>query len=236
MLRRLTVPRKLSVSTHLPTILAVSTMDTKAEELKYVAEQIVAAGCRVELVDVSCSQGARTHPAATITREAVAACHPDGAGSVLDVEDRGEAVAAMTTALTNYVGDGARFDGIIGIGGSGGTALITPAMRALPVGFPKVMVTTMASGDVSAYVGASDVTIMPSVVDVAGLNTISRAVLGNAAAAVGGMAKHPNPDPNPNPNPNPSPSPSPSPSPRPKQAWPSTRRRRRRPMRSPRSR
>ena len=144
MLRRLTVPglsAARAMSTHQPTILAVSTMDTKAEELKYVAEQIVAAGCRVELVDVSCSQGASTHPAATITREAVAACHPDGAGSVLDVEDRGEAVAAMTTALTNYVGDGARFDGIIGIGGSGGTALITPAMRALPVGFPKVMVT-----------------------------------------------------------------------------------------------
>ena len=197
MLRRLASVRPLAAASvryasTRPTILAVSTMDTKAEELKFVADCIRRAGCAVEMADVSCSQGVGTHVDAHISRETVAAHHPEGAAAVLDVEDRGEAVSAMTTALTHYVKSRA-FDGIVGIGGSGGTALITPAMQALPVGKPKVMVTTMAAGDVSAYVGASDVTIMPSVVDVAGLNSISRAILGNAAAAVSGMALHPPP-------------------------------------------
>ena len=83
--------------------------------------------------------------------------------------------------------------GVIGIGGSGGTALITPAMRALPIGLPKVMVSTMASGNMAPYVGSSDITIMYSVVDVAGLNSVSRRVLGNAAAAIAGMVRVPAP-------------------------------------------
>jgi uncharacterized protein (UPF0261 family) len=176
-----------------PRILAISTMDTKADELSYVARQIEAAGCKCELVDVTAAQGASTSASATIARETIAACHPSGSEAVLDVAYRGEAVTAMSTALTEYVAQqsaSGSFHGIIGIGGSGGTALITPAMQALPVGFPKVMVTTMASGDVSPYVGCSDVTIMPSVVDVAGLNSISRVVLSNAAAAVAGMARN----------------------------------------------
>lgn len=165
-------------------------MDTKAEELSFVASRVREAGCLVELIDVTAAEGALASDAATVGREAVAACHPDGAAAVLNVADRGQAVSAMSTALTEYVlSREAPFDGIVGIGGSGGTSLITPAMQALPVGFPKVMVTTMASGDVSGYVGCSDVTIMPSVVDVAGLNSISRSVLSNAASAVAGMAR-----------------------------------------------
>ena len=185
-----------TVAVRVPKILAVSTMDTKSDELAFVAAQIRSSGCSVELVDVSCADGAASHPDATIAREIVAACHPDGAAAVLSVADRGEAVAAMTAALAGFVRkEASSFDGIIGLGGSGGTALITPAMQALPVGFPKVMVTTMAGGDVSAYVGCSDVTIMPSVVDVAGLNSISRAVLSNAASAISGMATHTPPPP-----------------------------------------
>ena len=79
--------------------------------------------------------------------------------------------------------------GVIGIGGSGGTALITVAMRALPIGLPKLMVSTVASGNTAAYVGFSDITMMPSVVDIAGINAISRRVLGNAAAAMAGMVQ-----------------------------------------------
>ena len=84
-----------------------------------------------------------------------------------------------------------RVAGVIGIGGSGNTALITPAMRALPVGLPKVMVSTIASGNVAAYVGTSDILMMYSVVDIAGLNAVSRRVLGNAAHAMAGMVRIP---------------------------------------------
>jgi uncharacterized protein (UPF0261 family) len=120
----------------------------------------------------------------------VAAHHPDGADAVFS-DDRGTAVSAMSIALTNYIEEQDDVDGIIGLGGSGGTALIAPAMRALPVGTPKVLVSTVASGDVSPYVGPADIAMMYSVTDVAGLNRISRRVLGNAAHAVAGMAKHP---------------------------------------------
>ncbi len=97
----------------------------------------------------------------------------------------------MSVALRAYVAARADVGGIIGIGGSGGTALITPAMQALPVGTPKVMVSTVASGNVAPYVGAADIALMYSVTDVAGLNRISRVVLGNAANAVAGMAANP---------------------------------------------
>ena len=97
----------------------------------------------------------------------------------------------MAVALEAYVRVRDDVAGIIGIGGSGGTALITPAMRALPVGVPKVMVSTVASGNVANYVGAADIAMMYSVTDVAGLNRISRVVLGNAANAVAGMAANP---------------------------------------------
>ena len=97
----------------------------------------------------------------------------------------------MAVALEAYVRSRDDVTGIVGIGGSGGTAMITPAMRALPVGVPKVMVSTVASGNVANYVGAADIAMMYSVTDVAGLNRISRVVLGNAANAVGGHGGQP---------------------------------------------
>jgi uncharacterized protein (UPF0261 family) len=104
--------------------------------------------------------------------------------------DRGSSVEAMSEALTRFVLTRTDLAGIVGAGGSGGTALVTPAMRALPVGVPKVMVSTVASGDVGMYVGPSDIAMMYSVTDVAGLNRISRQVLGNAAHALAGMIRH----------------------------------------------
>jgi uncharacterized protein (UPF0261 family) len=138
--------------------------------------------------------GTTTHdpPPGAVSPAEVAAHHPDGADAVRS-DDRGTAVAAMSAALVRYVRSRPDVAGIIGIGGSGGTAMITPAMQALPVGVPKVMVSTVASGNVAPYVGASDIAIMYSVTDVAGLNRISRVVLGNAANAVAGMAGHPVP-------------------------------------------
>jgi uncharacterized protein (UPF0261 family) len=170
------------------TVLVVGTGDTKGSELAYVADVVRARGLDVVVVDV----GTTPHEfaAADVGPDEVAAHHPDGAGSVRS-DDRGTAVAAMSAALRAYVASRSDVGGIIGIGGSGGTALITPAMQALPVGTPKVMVSTVASGNVAPYVGAADIALMYSVTDVAGLNRISRVVLGNAANAVAGMAANP---------------------------------------------
>jgi uncharacterized protein (UPF0261 family) len=170
------------------TVLVVGTGDTKGSELAYVADVVRARGLDAVVVDV----GTTPHEfaAADVGPDEVAAHHPDGAGAVRS-DDRGTAVAAMSAALRAYVASRSDVGGIIGIGGSGGTALITPAMQALPVGTPKVMVSTVASGNVAPYVGASDIALMYSVTDVAGLNRISRVVLGNAANAVAGMAANP---------------------------------------------
>ena len=172
------------------TVLAVGTADTKGVELTYVADVVRSRGLDVTVVDV----GTTPHDplSGAVTPDEVAAHHPDGAEAVRS-DDRGEAVAAMAIALTAYVCSRSDIAGIVGIGGSGGTALITPAMQALPVGVPKVMVSTVASGNVAPYVGAADIAMMYSVTDVAGLNRISRVVLGNAANAVAGMAGNPVP-------------------------------------------
>ena len=174
-----------------PTVYAVATMDTKGDEISFVARQIEAAGASVATVDVGTQHPPTIGP--TITREAVAAAHSGGAAFVLSQTDRGAAVEAMSEALTPFLvqeHQGGRVAGVIGIGGSGGTALITRAMRALPVGLPKVMVSTVASGNVAPYVDCSDIMLLPSVVDVAGINAVSAPILANAAHAIAGMAVH----------------------------------------------
>ncbi len=166
------------------TVYVVGTGDTKSRELEYMAETIRATGVETTIVDVGTTGHDST---ADVTPDQVAAHHPGGADAVKS-DDRGAAVTEMSTALVNYVL--ANIDdvsGIIGAGGSGGTALVTPAMRALPVGVPKVMVSTVASANVAPYVGPSDIAMMYSVTDVSGINRISRQVLGNAAHAVAGM-------------------------------------------------
>lgn len=160
------------------------TCDTKGNELRYAAELLRAAGVDTALVDL----GTRGDGGdVDITAETVAAHHPAGRDTVLGLDDRGRAVAAMAEAFEHFIRQRDDVAGVLGLGGSGGTALITPAMRALPVGVPKVMVSTVASGNVAAYVGPSDICMMYSVTDVAGLNRISRAVIGNAAHALAGM-------------------------------------------------
>ena len=165
----------------------VGTHDTKAAELSYVATLLRAAGVDVRTVDVSTSDS-RTADV-SVSAADVAAHHPDGAGAVF-TGDRGSAVGAMAVALQAFLTSRGDVDGVLGLGGSGGTALITPAMRALPVGIPKVMVSTVASGDVAPYVGAADIAMLHSVTDVAGLNRISRQVLGNAAHMLAGALAH----------------------------------------------
>ncbi|WP_422026603.1 Tm-1-like ATP-binding domain-containing protein [Roseovarius sp.] len=166
-------------------VYVVGTFDTKAEELSFVARLIRETGIAVTTVDVST---AKRSTEADIAAQDVASHHPQGAERVLSADGRGNAVMAMSEALTRFIASRSDIAGIIGLGGSGGTSLIAPAMRALPLGVPKLMVSTVASGDTSGYVGVSDMTMMFPVTDIAGLNTVSRRILANAAHAVAGMA------------------------------------------------
>ena len=164
----------------------VGTCDTKGDELGYIKRLIEAAGVDTCLVDLSTGGAAA---AADIAALEVAAHHPEGADAVLGGTDRGAAVSAMAEAFVRFIPTRRDIGGMIGAGGTGATALVTPGMRALAIGVPKIMVSTVASGNVAPYVGPSDIAMMYSVTDVAGLNRISRAVLGNAAHALAGMIK-----------------------------------------------
>src|SRR6188508_3001798 len=130
-----------------PSVYAVATMDTKGDELIFLAEQLAAAGAAVTTVDVGTGSAPSRQP--SVTRETVAACHPQGPDLVLGLGDRSAAGAAMAEALCEYLvreTAAGRVAGVIGIGGSGGTAIITKALQALPIGLPKLMLSTVASG------------------------------------------------------------------------------------------
>lgn len=159
------------------------TFDTKSAELGYIADRLRAAGVAVKTVDLSTTGGQN---GTDVSPQEVAACHPSGVDAVF-TGDRGSAVSEMATAFTQFLSRQTDIAGIIGAGGSGGTSLTTPAMRQLPVGVPKVMISTVASSDVRPYVGPSDMCMMYSVTDVQGINRISRKVLANGAHALAGM-------------------------------------------------
>ncbi|MCU0984134.1 MAG: Tm-1-like ATP-binding domain-containing protein [Acetobacteraceae bacterium] len=143
------------------------------------------AGVPVRLVDLSTTGG---HAGADVPAHQVAAFHPRGAAGVF-TNDRGASVAGMTEAFARWLARQGGIAGIVSAGGSGGTAIVAPAMRALPIGIPKLIVSTVASGEVRQYVGTADITMMHSVADVQGLNAIMQDVLGNAAHAVVGMVQ-----------------------------------------------
>src|SRR5882724_1923288 len=161
----------------------IGTFDTKGRELNFIRACLDRLGVRTVTVDVSSS--GKPSPA-TINPNEVARHHPRGQAAVF-TGDRGSAVTAMAEALERFIVTRRDIGGVIGAGGSGATALVTPAMRCLPVGLPKVMVSTVASGDVKRYVGATDICMMYSVTDVSGINRISERVLTNAAHALAGM-------------------------------------------------
>ncbi|CAN5197515.1 ABC transporter permease [soil metagenome] len=162
------------------------TFDTKGRELGFLRNCLEKLGLRTVTVDLATS-GAPS-PASVPPRE-VARHHPDGERAVF-TGDRGSAVAGMAVAFERFVMTRRDLGGIISAGGSGGTALATMAMRRLPIGIPQVMVSTVASGDVRAYVGPSDICMMYSVTDVSGINSVSERVLSNAAHALAGMISH----------------------------------------------
>ncbi|TIS99358.1 MAG: UPF0261 family protein [Mesorhizobium sp.] len=173
-------------------VYVVGTADTKGEELAFLADAVAATGAAVARVDVGTRNA--TVPV-DVPAEEVAGHHPGGSRAVLGIDDRGTAVAAMAVAFARFVQSRTDISGVIGIGGGGGTSIITSGMRALPLGLPKIMVSTLASGDTAPYVDVSDIVMMPSVTDMAGLNRLSRVVLHNAAQAISGMAANPAPPP-----------------------------------------
>ncbi len=173
------------------TILLLGTLDTKGEELRYVRDLIVRRGHTALVVDAGI-----LGDAASLTPDIPAEEIARAGGSTLAElrarRDRGTAVTVMLEglrALVPVLYAQRRFHGVLGLGGGGGTALATAAMRELPVGVPKLMVSTMASGDTAPYVGVRDITMMYSVVDVAGLNPLSRRILANAAGGICGMVE-----------------------------------------------
>ncbi|MDJ0957407.1 MAG: Tm-1-like ATP-binding domain-containing protein [Arenicellales bacterium] len=169
-------------------IYVVGTADTKGEELTYLAGVVSSLGQDPIVVDVGTR--APTVPV-DVTAVEVASHAPAGAESVLSTDDRGTAMAAMGEALSRYITSCGDVAGVVGIGGGGGTSIITAGMRALPLGLPKLMVSTLASGDVAPFVDVSDITMMPAVTDLAGLNRLSRTILHNAGTAIAGMCNHP---------------------------------------------
>lgn len=171
------------------TVVLLGTLDTKGSEYEFVRERVQGAGCDVLLVDVG-TMGSRV--GADISADEVAAAGGADRAALAAAGDRGPAVAAMSagaTAVVRRLHEEGRLDGILGLGGSGGSSLVSAAMRALPIGVPKLLVSTMASGDTRPYVGTSDIAMLYSVVDIAGINGISERILANAAAAIAGMAR-----------------------------------------------
>ncbi len=172
------------------TVVIAGALDTKGADFAFVKELIEEAGLATLVVDF----GVMGEPAfaAEVSRQEVCAAGGGDLAHLASGSHKDEAMATMARGLAAVVGrlhGEGRLDGIIGMGGSGGTSLATTAMRELPVGVPKVMVSTVGGGDVSAFAGTKDITFMPSVVDVAGLNRISRDIYANAAGAIAGMVR-----------------------------------------------
>ncbi|AMA57457.1 ABC transporter permease [Bradyrhizobium sp. CCGE-LA001] len=168
-----------------PVVLVVGTLDTKGQELRFIRDIIAESGLRTRLVDVSTSG---KHSSCDVSAQEIALNHGRG-GSAVFGPDRGAAVTAMADAFANWLRRQGNVAGVISAGGSGAASLVAPGMRSLPVGVPKLIISSVASGDVGPYVGPADITMMYSVADVQGLNSISRAVLANGAHAIGGMVK-----------------------------------------------
>lgn len=172
-----------------PTVLLVGTLDTKGHEYAYLRACLRERGVEAVLVDAGILGEPLTEP--DVTRQEVAAAAGADVAALAAAGDRAVAIAAMSRGAARIARDlhaAGGFDAIGALGGTGGTTLAAHAMQRLPVGVPKLIVSTTASGDTSRYFGPVDVTIMHSVVDVAGLNSILTRILANAAGALAGMA------------------------------------------------
>jgi len=170
------------------TVAIVGTLDTKGAELRYLQQRIAAAGAATLVIDVGVLAAPAFEP--DVTRHVVARAAGARITDLAAAHDRGHAVTRMAAGAAHVVADlfgQDKIGGVIGIGGSGNATIACTAMRALPIGVPKLMVTTVAAGDTRPYVGTTDITMMYSVVDIAGINRLSRRILDNAAAAISAM-------------------------------------------------
>jgi len=174
-----------SIASGPPVVLVVGTLDTKGEELRFIRDVVASQGLRTRLVDVSTSGKLST---CDVSAQEIALNHGRGGSSVFGT-DRGASVTAMADAFVRWLRRQNNVAGIISAGGSGGASLVAPGMRELAVGVPKLIISSVASGDVGPYVGPADIAMMYSVTDVQGLNSISRTVLANGANALAGMVK-----------------------------------------------
>ncbi len=173
-----------------PYVVVVGTLDSKGEEHQYVAGLLTEWGCSVKLVDVGCLGDPSVTP--DISFQEIVRSGGAEARRLLGEKDRGKSVGLVSQLAADYIAELSRTSnlvGIISLGGGGGTAIGTAIMRRLPIGLPKVMVSTLASGQTSHYLGTKDIVLFPSLVDVSGLNRISRQVFRQAAAALFGMVE-----------------------------------------------
>jgi uncharacterized protein (UPF0261 family) len=176
----------------MPTVILLGALDTKGAEYRYVRDRLRAGGVNSILLDVGVLGNPSIRP--DVPAVAVARAANIEIDDLRARGDRGVAMSAMSegaAVVAHEIVAAGRAQGILGLGGTGGTTLISHVMRALPIGFPKVLVSTVASGDTSSYVGTSDITMMYSVVDIAGINSISGRILANAAGAMAGMVTQP---------------------------------------------
>ena len=180
----------LTATDRMPTVLVIGTLDTKGEECAFLRARLTGAGCQVVVIDAGIL--GKSGIPADIPREEVARAAGTELTSLVGSGDRSKAIETMSRGAAEVVRrlhEQGRVDGIIGIGGSNGSTLVSTAMGSVPLGVPKLMVSTMAAGDTRPYVGTMDLTMMYSVVDLAGLNSVSERVLANAAGAAAGMAR-----------------------------------------------
>jgi uncharacterized protein (UPF0261 family) len=177
------------VSSHKVAVVLVGTLDTKGVEYDYLRDRLREHGVAVLLVDAGVLDEPLVEP--DVTRQEVAEAGGADVEQLAAVRDRGAALEAMgrgAAEIARRLHAEGRLDGVAGLGGTGGSSVATAAMRALPVGVPKLMVSTVAAGDTRPYVGATDVTMMYAVADVAGINRVSARIFSNAAAAIAAMA------------------------------------------------
>jgi uncharacterized protein (UPF0261 family) len=170
-------------------VVLLGTLDTKGREYAFLKERLLEHGVEVTVVDAGIFEPVGLEP--DVSREDVARAAGADVAALAKGGDRGAAVTAMAAGAESVLRDLAargELDGILALGGSGGSSIAAQAMRALPVGMPKLLVSTVASGDTRPYVGAVDVTMMYSVVDISGVNSVSARIMSNAAGAIAGMA------------------------------------------------
>jgi len=190
--RARTGPKPGGRGRRLPTVVLFGSLDTKGQEYAYVRDRLQQSGCRVVLVDTGVL-GKAAIPC-DVTREEVAAQGGTAISSLQRAGDRAGAMSAMAAGAAKTalrLRDEGSLDAVMGLGGSNGAYVLSVIAAALPIGLPKVLVSTIAAGDTRSYVGTTDLALIYPVVDISGLNRISRKILSNAAAACAGMARAP---------------------------------------------